>query len=311
MASPSGTYIDAAREIFQAKIIPELQQETSFTMGLIKMEKGMGLKTHITKKGKSTGYEKTQRYQKKLPQDAVFEDRTLTYRIHAADELMDEVDLRNMIDYGVMDVTMSLAAEIGRKIDSHFVEVLGGSQAVINNGSASTTSVGATVAVDSHAFSGTSASNDICLTTSKLKEAIKEIGSAHGNVTGKQLYVLGNINQFMKLSIADEVVSSDYRGTKPLDIAGLFPGLDGYLGLRFIQYEDIPVDSNSDEVVYVFSEDAMVGQVRKPLTVTVDPQTDTVENPNMVSAVVDLGFARKHDELVVEIKCDPTTVVPA
>lgn len=310
MASPTGSYIDAAREIFNAQIVPELQQKASVAMAIVNMESGVGFKNHVTIKKKSTGYTKTQRYQKKLPQDAVFEDRTYTYRICAADELMDENDLRNMIDYNIMDVTESLGSTIGRQIDELFVEQLGGDQAIQNNGVASTASVGFTIAVNSHAFSGAAGSNDICLTPSKLKEALKNIGGSYGDITKGNVFVLASINQLMLLSLNNEVISADYRNTKPLDVPGLYPGLDGYLGLRFIAYEDIPL-SGTDEVVYLFTEKAMKGQIRKPVTVTVDPQTDTVENPNMVSAVVDLGFLRKHDELVAKIICDPSTSIPA
>ena len=81
--------------------------------------------------------------------------------------------------------------------------------------------------------------------------------------------------------------------------------------LNFIAYEEFAKDSNNDELVYVFPKSALKVGIRQPLTVEVLPDASRVGNPDTLSAVLDMGAVRMFEEKVVEIACDPNTVVSA
>jgi len=206
-----------------------------------------------------------------------------------------------------------MVMELGRARDLVLFLALSGSVTKQENGSTSSVSLPAAskVAVNSHAFSATAGTNDIGLTPSKLKEAIKKLGETYVDVSREPVFVVGPMNQLMKLSTNSEVTSSDFRTKNVLDVPGVVGGINGYLGLTYIAYEDTNLVNTTDETVYIYPKSAIKLGIRQPLTVQIMPDTSRVGNPDTIAAYEDIGATRMFEEKVIQIACDPTTIIPA
>lgn len=310
----TGNQLDAYKILVESMIEPELAQRGSVFRGTVNIAKGMGEKQAFRKLGKATSVQVTNRLQAIDPQEATFEKRLLSYVQFAASQTVDKFDMLSMGgDYGAADMSTAIAEELGRKFDANFVNKLLGTQAIEVAGSATTASLSNTVAVNDHVYHPTAATNDICLTPSKLRQALKLMAEDYVNVTGKKVYVAASSNQLELLRTVGgaEISSRDYRSNAGnIELPGVDLALQGYLGLTFIRYENIPLSSTNEQVI-VFTEDAMKGLERQPVDVRVFEDTMTIGNPVVVSAVMDIGLVRMHDEAVVKILCHPTTHVPA
>lgn len=304
----SGSYQDHKLLQFSEDLNHELQQKGTLLLNTVQQEQCDGLKKHFTKLGKMSSYEKTVRGAMKNPQDATFERRVVTFTPIEADIIVDKTDLHNMVSNPQSDYAMAIRNELGRKIDEIIMNAIEGSATVETNGSESTVALpsASQVAVNNHDFD--SGSGDVALTPGKLKKALALLGAEYVDVTREQVFVVGPMNQLMKLSTSSEVTSADFRNKKPLNIPGVVPGIDGYLGLTYIAYEGTGTDSNSDELVYMFPKSAIKVGIREQLHVTVNVDYTRQFNPNMVSGMIDLGAVRMYEEKVIQIACDPNTI---
>lgn len=93
-----------------------------------------------------------------------------------------------------------------------------------------------------------------------------------------------------------------------------FGGLQGFLGLNYINIDDVqslPLDSNSDETVYVVARSAL--KVRQPqgLNVIIDQDPNIVEKPLRVQVVMRLGAVRTDGHKIIHVACDPSVNIPA
>lgn len=311
--SLSGTYEDFHLIMFKDNLDHELQQRGSLLTATVTIEMVGGNKTWFTKYGKSQTYVKSVRGEKKTYHEDTYERRLLSFEFNSSDKIIDEVDILDMVQNPKSDAIQAMTMALGRRRDEIIFNAISGSATKQENGSTSTVSLPASskIAVNSHAFSATAGTNDIGLTPSKLKEAIKKLGAAYVDVTREDVFVVGPMNQLMKLSTSSEVTSSDFRSNKSLEIAGIVNGIQGYLGLNYIAYEGTDLVNTSDETVYVYPKSAIKVGFRKPLTVEIAPDTTLVGNPDTISACEDLGAVRMFEEKVIQIACDPTVIVPA
>lgn len=310
-----GTYQDHELLQFKDELSYELQQMGSVLMPTVTIETVEGKQTSFDKLGKASSYKKTQRGQPKTFFDATFERRLLTFETVSSDHLMDGTDILDMVNYNSGDLIKSMAMEIGRQQDEIIKEALTGNASVQTNGTVAETGLNAgfQIAVNDHKFDPVAGSNDIGLTPFKLKNAIALMGEAYAvNPLQEEVCVVGSYSSLMQLATFDEVINADYRAKRPVESPGLVEaGIQGFLGLNFIAYEEFAKDSNNDELVYVFPKSALKVGIRQPLTVEVLPDASRVGNPDTLSAVLDMGAVRMFEEKVVEIACDPNTVVSA
>lgn len=309
----SGTYQDFHLNMFKDNLEHELQQRGSLLSATVTIEAVDGNKTYFTKYGKSSSYVKSTRGESKTYHEDTYERRLLTFQFNSSDKIIDVQDILDMVKNPKSDAIMAMVLELGRKRDEIIFTALSGAATKQENGSTSSVTLpsGSKVAVNSHAYSAVAGTNDIGLTPSKLKEAIKKLGAAFVDVTREPVFVIAPMNQLMKLSVSTEVTSADFRTKNVLDVPGVVGGINGYLGLTYIAYEGTDLVNTTDETAYMYPQSAVKLGVRKPLTVEIMKDSSRVGNPETIAAFEDLGAVRMFEEKVIQIACDPTTIIPA
>ena len=311
--SLGGTYQDFHFEMFKDNLVHELQQRGTLLTATITVEQVDGNKTWFTKYGKSSSYQKSTRGELKTYHEDTYERRLLQFQFNSSDKILDKVDIMDMVTNPKSDAVQAMVMELGRARDEVIFDAISGSVTKQENGSTSSVALPAAskVAVNSHAFSSVAGTNDIGLTPSKLKEAIKKLGEEYVDVNREPVFVVGPMNQLMKLSTNSEVTSSDFRTKNVLDVPGVVGGINGYLGLTYIAYEDTDLVNTTDETVYVYPKSAIKLGIRQPLTVEILKDSARVGNPETIAAYEDIGATRMFEEKVIQIACDPTTIIPA
>jgi len=301
----SGSFQDHHLEMFRDKLDMELQQRGSLLLGTVRREKVDGVKNYFDKLGKATSYEKTGRNQLKNYQTPSFERRQLSFETRSSDILSDRIDVLDMAGNPNADYVEAMRLELGRDIDEIIIEAIKGNATVITNGSSSSTALpaGSKVAVNNHDYD--SGTGDVALTVGKLKKAIALLGEDHVDVSRETVYCIAPMAQLMNLATEAEVTSRDYRSSEALETKGAIPGLNGYLGLTFIAYEETGTDANSDELAFVYPESAIKVGMRQDLTVRVNEDFTRTAHPTSLSAWIDLGAVRMYEEKVIQIACDP------
>lgn len=300
-----GTYQDHYKDVFKDLIGHEAQQNGSRLEQTVMTEMMSGNRTYFDKLGKSTHYIKSSRGQDKNYSDQTFERRQVTPEFASFDTFLDKEDLTRYVSNPRNELVTSATMELGRRKDEVIMDAINGTAVVTTNGSTSNVALSTThqIAVNNHTFD--SGTGDVGLTVGKLKLALTILGEDYGIGANERVYCVGPFRQIMNLSTEAQTVSSDFRVKKPLEGPGVISGLSGYLGIDFIAYEDTGVDSNSDELVYVYTESAIKMGIFTPLTVEIDRALTKVGNPEQISVWEEIGATRMYEEKVVEIACDP------
>ena len=127
----------------------------------------------------------------------------------------------------------------------------------------------------------------------------------YGDSGANRFIVIAPSAQIMNLTTEDQQVSGDYRAKKPLEGPGTVSGLSGFMGIDFIEFEDTGTDSNSDEKVFLLTDDAIKLGIYEPLTVEITKNTNKKASPDQLAVWEAIGATRMYEEKVVEIACDP------
>lgn len=310
--SLEGTYQDFQFEQFKDDLVHELQQRGTLLSATVTMEAVDGAKTWFTKYGTASSYKKSVRGEKKTYHEDTYERRLMEFEFNSSDKIIDPVDIMNMVSNPKSDAAMAMVMKLGRVRDEIIFRALSGNATKQVNGATSTVGLpaGQKVAVNSHAFSPVAGTNDIGLTPSKLKEAIKILGKNYVDVGREPVFCVAPMNQLMKLSVNSEVTSSDFRMNNVLDVPGVVGGINGYLGLTYIAYEETDLVNTSDETAYIYPQSAVKLGIRQELKIDIEKDTSRVGNPETIAVFEDIGATRMFEEKVVQIACDPVTIVP-
>lgn len=300
----TGTYQDHYKDLFKGIIGHEAQQNGSRLEQTVMTEFMEGNKTYFDKLGKNSHYIKSARNQDKTFSDLTFERRQVQEQLASFDHIFDREDLIKYIDNPRNEVVRSAVMELGRRKDEIIMDALSGNAVVTANGSTSNQALTLTVAVNDSTFDNAAAA-DTGLTVGKLKKAKVLITENYGIGANERIFCVAPSRQIMNLTTATETVSSDFRVNKPLEGPGVVSGLSGYLGVDFIEYEDTGVDTNSDELVYVYTEDAVRMGIYIPLTVEIEKITTKATNPDSLAVFEAIGATRMWEEKVVQVACDP------
>lgn len=310
----SGTYQDHNFLMFSNELVQDVQQKGSRLGECVTLETVRGQQAHFDKLGAASSYKKTERGQLKTFQDESYERRLITFETVSSDKLMDKTDTLDMVNHRPGDLIQSMAYELGRQKDLIIKRAIEGTATVQANGTTSNIAIPANqkIAVNDHTFDPLSGTNDIGLTPFKLRNALKKLKETYAvDEMSEEVIVVGSANVLMQLTTFQEVISADFRSTRPVESPGLIgAGLQGYLNLNYIAYEEFD-NIGSDEAVYVFPKSAIKLGVRKPMSVEMLKDPSRVGNPMTLSATQDMGAVRFFEEKVVQIACDPTTVVSA
>jgi hypothetical protein len=298
-----GTYQDHYKDMFKDVILHEAQQNGSRLAQTVMTEMMEGNKTYFQKMGKATHYIKTSRGELKQHSDATFERRQAQEVFASWDHILDKEDLIKYVSNPRNELVQSAVWELGRRKDDVILQALKGNAVVTTNGSTTNQALTQTVAVNDHTYDSTT--GDVALTTSKLKVALKQIKESYGDAGSRSIFCVAPAAQIMNLTTENQQVSGDFRSGRPLEGPGISQALSGFLGITFIEYEETGTDGSSDELVYVFTDDAVKLGIYDPLTVKIGPDPTRVGDPDVISTTEAIGATRMYEEKVVEIACDP------
>lgn len=298
-----GTYQDHYKDMFKDVLLLEAQQDGSRLAQTVMTEIMDGNKTYFDKLGKVSHYIKTSRGEDKTFSDATFERRQVQEVTASWDHVLDREDLIKYVQNPRNELVRSAVMELGRRKDEVIMDAIKGSAVVTTNGATANQALTLTVAVNDHTYDSTT--GDVALTTSKLKVALKLIKENYGDNGSRNIFCVAPIAQIMNLTTENQQVSGDFRSSRPLEGPGIEQGLSGYLGITFIGYEGTGVDGSLDELVYVFTDDAIKLGIFHPLTVDIDRLPTKSMNPDGLSVFESIGATRMYEEKVVQIACDP------
>ena len=298
-----GTYQDHYKDMFKDMLLHEAQQQGSRLEQAVMIEAMEGNKTFFDKTGKVSHYVKASRGQSKTLADQTFERRQVEESLASYDTLFDKEDLIKHVTNPQSEVARAAVWELGRRKDEIIIDALSGNSVVTTNGSTANQALTLTVAVNDHTYD--SGSGDVGLTTGKLKRAMRLIKENYGDNGASRFICIAPAAQIMNLTTEDQQVSGDYRAKKPLEGPGTVSGLSGFMGIDFIEYEDTGTDSNSDEKVFLLTDDAVKLGIFHPLTVEIQKDPTRVTNPDTLAVYEAIGATRMYEEKVVEIACDP------
>ena len=224
-------------------------------------------------------------------------------------DLFDKFDeLRSAVG----DVTGNyIAAKVSgmlRKKDAIILAAMGGSAVTGQTGTGtSALPSGSKVAVNQHMFDAAGGSADVGLMLFKLQEALKKLEASYGGLEDKRVHCALPSKQKFALMSDPRVISALYRSNKPLDTNSL----GSLMGVEFHVYADslIVVDANSDELVYLWVEDAVIADFPTEGIVTRITEMPGINYTIQSWAAMQMGCVRLDNSGVIEIACDPTPVI--
>lgn len=299
----AGNFSDRSLTLFRDNLVMEMQQEQSALMDIFRMSPAKGNKTYIDKVGKREGQIKTSRLQRVSWGDPSFQRRQVTFQMVHDEIALDLEDLLDMVSDPTAPMMKTMAAALGRAADDIIMRAISGNAVVTEAGVTSNQALTQSIAVSDISYDPDLSAGDKPLTPGKLLMAQKYIRQNHGT---DDLVVIAPAGQLAALKTSAKVSSKDYFSVRrPLESAKLEDGLQGYLGMQFVRFEDTGVDGSLDEKVFVVSRDAVEGLIRQPLTVDVVDITESVGRVKGLKAFMDMGATRVHEEGVVLIACDP------
>ncbi len=317
MATPTGDERDRAKRKFMDGVTHELQQETSLLSAVVTLEPGvMGERTSFDRMAKTTqATEITEAFAPRTLHRVAYERRFVTPKAIESVYSTPGLDIIKMAEDPKNDIVRAAGMELGRKKDAIIYAAFGASANREINGAASNASFDSnnTILVNNNAYqfdkTGTAVTGDTGLHGGKLKSAKRLLAAAHVDTSRQELFVIGNAKQFTNLLSRNEQdgnTRKDMLSKTPLNIPGLELALDGYLGMRFICYEDVGIDANLDEYVYVLTRDAIKLGIWKDVNVEIDRWTHIEMSPDVVVSSMVLNAVRMDESQIVRIACDPT-----
>ncbi len=312
----TGDERDRAKRKFMDGVTMELQQSGTLLSAVVTIEPGvMGERTSFDRMAKLTqATEITEAFAPRALHRANYERRYVTPRAVESVYSTPMLDIIKMAENPLNDLVRSAAMEIGRKKDSVIYAAFGGTAGREVNGAASNASFDSanTILVNTNTYgrdgAGAALSGDTGLHTGKLILAKQKLMAAHVDPSRQEIFVVANAKQLTKLldSLnAQGNARKDFISKTPLNIPGIDLALDGFLGMRFVHYEDVGIDANSDEYVYVLTRDAVKLGVWKDVSVEVDRRIDIEGSPDVAVTSMTIGAVRMDEAQIVRIACDP------
>lgn len=296
----SANLVDLRTQEFSSRVELLLQQEGSL------LEQTCMSGTHVGKQaspvnqiGAITALKVTSRFGTMPRIDAPTDRRWVFPVDYHAPQLVDTLDELKM----ALDVKSSYATNgafaLGRAKDVEIAAGYFGTSKTGETGATSTTfPAGQKVSISF------GASGSVGLTVKKLKEARRLLLKAKVNLKREKLWCIVTALQHDQLLDEIQVTSKDYN-----------PGIDGmpvlvegmvqrFLGMTFILYEDLPVDSSSDRQVPVYVSSAMYLGSWQEVTTTISQRNDLESEPWQINPKMSLGATRLEEKRIVQITCD-------
>lgn len=312
----SGDFNDLYIKQYRDMIDHELQQNASVLRNLVTVENVEGSTSYFNKLGKSSSYTITGRRQEVDVQDPTFERRYVTPVAIEAAHQIELIDAVRYMSQPNAELVSSISQELGRQIDGKIAASLFGTAGRELAGAVSNASFDSNfaIAVNSNTLVSTVTAGDTGLHEGKLLQAKKKLQAAYALAPGDEIFVVAPANQLAGLSARLSSLGGGafHRHDMPkINMPMLDQTLDGAFGMRFIQFENLGVDSNSDELVAVFVKKAIKFGVWRDINFTMSERVDQKGSPMLIKANMVIGASRMWEEGVVKIACDPTNLYAA
>ncbi len=310
----TGSYGDLYIRQYTDLIEHEMQQNGSVLRSLVSVEPGlMGERRYFPKLGKSTSYEITGRSQAVQVQDSTFERRFVTPR---AIEAVHRIEMLDVIRYQSSpdaELVSSMAQELGRQMDAIIVSAFSGSagRELDGSSSAATFTAANTIAVNTNTFQAgaTAMTGDTGLHEGKLINMKRRLLSNYSLRPGDEIFVIAPAIQLAGLHtrvLLNPGAGFFQKNLPDVNHPMLDRGLDGFLGCRFVQYEDTGIDASLDQYVYMFLRKAVKLGFWQDVKFTQTIIDTAAGDPVQFKANMALGAVRMWDEAVMRALCDPT-----
>jgi len=302
------SYHDLADSVFQ--------QKGSVLRPFITVERCVGGEDWFPKLGSSTSYEVTSRHAAVQTQDQFYERRAISPSMIESVHEINPLDVLRFARSPQPELAESIARELGRKVDAKIVA------AAIGTARRQLDGVDSDVAFDSNfkvainsnsmagvAIGGAAMSGNTSLHEGKILQAKQLMESALANEMGDMPIVVANAKQLAGLhsrSLANQGAGWYQKNLPDINSIRIYPGLDGYLGCRYVQYESLgEVTTNVDRVL-VFLPKALKLAIYSDMKFRVDELPSVQGTPTQIKANISLGAMRFYEEAIVEIACAST-----
>jgi len=302
------SYHDLADAVFQ--------QKGSVLRPFITVERVMGGEDWFPKLGSSTSYEVVSRGAAVQPQDQFYERRAITPSMLESIHHINPLDVMRFARSPQPELAESIAMELGRKVDEKIVAAAIGTARRQLDGADSDASFDANfkVAINSNtmagvAIGGAAMSGNTSLHEGKILQAKQLMESARANEMGDMPIVVANAKQLAGLhsrSLANPGAGWFQKNLPDMNSARVYQALDGYLGCRYVQYENLGLVTAGVDRVLIFLPKAIKLGIYSDLKFRVDELPQTQGTPTQIKANISLGAMRFYEEAIVEIACAAT-----
>lgn len=307
-----GGYGDLYIRQYSDMIEHELQQKGSVLRGLVTIEQAMGERHYFAKIGAASSYEVTGRNQDIDLEDQTNERRFVSPRVIEAAKQIDKIDLVRYQRSPQPELVESMAMKLGREMDANILTAMEGAAARELDGSTSNASFDTSnnqIAVNFNTYAATTMSGDTGLHEGKIAKAIEILQSNYSLAQGDEIFVVAPAKQLSGLRsriFASNAAGWFQKNLPDLHVPNLDSSLDGFMGCRFIQYENTGVDGSSDQKVFVLLRKAVKMAVYEDIQFSVTERPAKKGTPTLMKAGMVIGSVRMWEEGVVRILCDPT-----
>jgi hypothetical protein len=307
----SGSEITMYQQMYNDKILHELQRNGDILYPLFDKVALSGEKHYINKIGKFAASEKTQRNQLKEFASTTNEKRYITHKTPKFEFLFDKDE---DIKFGAInpkdDITEAAKKAIGRKTDEYIIAALDAAVLVDADGSTTSTSLAAgnLIAKTANTYAPSAVGSNACgLAPWKLTAALALIQGAEMDTS--TVYCFANARQLGLLSTYLVMMSKDFRDSNVLKSANVDMNLSGWKGITFVRHEGL--GGGSDDYVYVVAKDALKIGVVHEIESSIEKQVEYTGNPYSLNVIRRLGVTRMYEEGVVRLTCDPSATFTA
>ena len=271
------------------------QQRGSVLGSIVRNEMINGEEAFFEQVGSTAASKKTGRHSDTPLVDTPFARRRVATESYEWADLIDKEDkIRLLIDpTAAMVQTAGMA--FGRAIDE---EIIRAADAVAYTGKTGTTATAYDTSMDVAVDVGST--GDTGLNVEKLIEAKHKLDSNNVDPMLKR-YIVANSRQLTNLLKETEIKSRDYNAVQAL-VRG---EIDQFLGFKFIRTELIGTDSNADDKVLFFTEDALLLGKGADIKVRISERDDK-SYAKQVYLSMDIGATRMEEAKLGRVLCDPS-----
>lgn len=292
---------------YRESLLLQAQDTQSQLGGAVTRGVSAGEKTRHQLIGKVNPVERVSRHQDTTYTPTPHDDRWSVARDFSTADLYDQFDKVRTV---VMDVNAKYAtaqvAAMRREEDKLIQSAMAGTAITGQTGTGTQSlPAGQQLAQDDHAYDEAGGSGDVALTYYKVINGIALLKAKYGASVNGRIHGLMSARQEGALIASTKTSSKFYV---PDQLAPFATGqISKLLGVTWHLVSDdvYTVDSNSDELVYLWVPEAVALDINMELVTKIDQLPQKMYSWQIFTQWI-MGAVRLDDSGVVEIQCDPT-----